>query len=455
MKPHVAIIGGGITGLTAAFTLLQQGCGATVFEGRPSIGGLSATHDFGAFHWDRFYHCILTSDDSLLQLIDDLDLSSSMRWRSTEVGFYFHRQLRRFTTPADLLRLPGLPLSAKIRFGLGVLYAGRICRGKGLDAMPLKEWTVRVFGETVFREIWDPLLRCKLGDMRSEASASFLWSTIRRLYSTRGKGAEKKEMLGYVEGGYRAVLDRLAQAVTNLGGKIRIGCKLDRIEPTAEGVGVASSGGFREYDAGLMTMPAPAIMRMVPSLSEEYKARLRMPAYLGMVCIALVLRRPVSSFYLTNIAEDVPFTGVVEMTNLIDAGRNTNGYSLLYLPKYTASADPLFLAGEDEVWDRFSPAFWRMFPTLRPSDIVSRHCFREPYVQPVPTLNYSDRAPTVETGIPHLFVANTTQIVNDTLNNNAMVRIARNACSVVLRDLSQPRYRDVERELPISGAASV
>ena len=73
---------------------------------------------------------------------------------------------------------------------------------------------------------------------------------------------------------------------------------------------------------------------------------------------------------------------------------------------------------------------------LKGSDIESMHIFRERFVQPVPTLNYSDHAHTVRTGIPHLFVANTTQIVNDTLNNNAMTRIARNACSILMNDLN-------------------
>ena len=132
----------------------------------------------------------------------------------------------------------------------------------------------------------------------------------------------------------------------------------------------------------------------------------------------------------------MPFTGIVEMTNLIDATTSASGRSLVYLPKYTSPSDPLFNLSDDEVWDRFAPALFRIHPTLKNSEIESMHIFRERFVQPVPTLNYSEHAPTVSTGIPHLFVANSTQIVNDTLNNNAMTRIARNACSVLMKDLA-------------------
>ena len=441
MKPSVAVIGGGITGLTAAYTLLKAGADVTVYEARDTLGGLSSTHDFGPFRWDRFYHCILQSDSELIQLIDALNLSSRLRWRKTSVGFYSRDALHNMTSPADLLRFPCLSLTAKLRFGLGILYAARMCKGKGLDSMPLKDWTVRVFGETLYREIWDPLLRCKLGEMRNQASAAFLWSTVRRLYSTRDKSLDKKEQLGHVEGGYRVLLDRLINEIQERGGKIRLGVALDRIQPTCHGVGLTGPDSFHEYDAALMTIPAPSILQLVPALDPEYSSRLSMPKYLGIVCLVLVLRRQLSPFYLTNVTQEAPFTGVVEMTNLIDPQVETNGHSLVYLPKYTSPSDPLFQAGDTEVWERFSAVLFRMYPTLHGSDIVSRQVFRDRYVQPVPTLNYAENAPPVETGIPHLFVANTAQIVNDTLNNNAMIRIANNACDVVIKDLQASQKR--------------
>ena len=192
MNAHVAVIGGGITGLTAAYTLLKQGVHVSVFEAQPSLGGLSSTYDFGPFRWDRFYHCILTSDDSLRGLLDELGLRSQLRWRRTEVGFYSQNALHRMTRPIDLLRFPCLSLPSKIRFGFGILYATYMCDGRGLESVRLEDWVVRVFGRDLYREMWEPLLRCKLGELRSEASAAFLWSTIRRLYSTRERESKRR-----------------------------------------------------------------------------------------------------------------------------------------------------------------------------------------------------------------------------------------------------------------------
>jgi protoporphyrinogen oxidase len=151
-----------------------------------------------------------------------------------------------------------------------------------------------------------------------------------------------------------------------------------------------------------------------------------------MVCIVLVLRCSLTPYYTTNLTADVPFTGVIEMTNLISR-EETNGSHLVYLPKYTAPGDPLFDASDDDVWDVFRKSLFGMFPQLNESDIRAKFVFREKYVQPLPVLNYSGLAPQMVTGLPRVFLANTSQIINSTLNNNEMVKIAREAVDGVLK----------------------
>jgi protoporphyrinogen oxidase len=77
---HIGIVGAGITGLTSAFYLLRAGARVTVLESGSQVGGLATHFNFGPFSWDKFYHCVLTSDTALLKLIDDLSLTSELRW---------------------------------------------------------------------------------------------------------------------------------------------------------------------------------------------------------------------------------------------------------------------------------------------------------------------------------------------------------------------------------------
>jgi protoporphyrinogen oxidase len=452
---HIGILGGGITGLTAAYYLLRAGVQVTVVESRAQVGGLATYFDFGPFHWDKFYHCILTSDQPLRTLIQDPGLEEEMRWQETKVGFYADHALHSMSSTLDFLRFPPLSLWEKFRLGLGIIYASRIREGRELENIPVTEWLIRVFGRANYQKMWGPLLKCKLGSCREEASAAFIWATIFRLYSTRDRSAGQKERLGYVRGGYRTVFMRMLQEIERMGGKIVTAAPVQRIESSPDGgIDFATSAGTMRFDAAIATSPSHVFAGLTPALSTEYLRKLKTVKYLGMVCVALLLKRRLTPFYVTNLTDDtVPFTGIIEMTNLISL-EETEGRRLVYLPKYTAPGDPLFEASDDEVWNLFRGHLNKIFPDLADSDIERHFIFRERLVQPLPVLNYSELAPPPETGIPNLLLANTTQIVNSTLNNNEMVKIARDAVDRTLANIAIRSARQA-RPVPSDCSAAV
>ncbi len=430
----VAVLGGGITGLTAAFYLLRAGADVTVIEANSQLGGLATYFNFGEFCWDRFYHCILTSDSALLELIDDLGLTPELRWTATKVGFFADEKLYSMSSSLDFLRFRPLNLWQKARLAAGILYACRIKDGRSLEGELASSWLTRIFGEKNYQKMWGPLLKCKLGACREQASAAFIWATIARLYSTREKSSQQQERLGYVRGGYRTVFRRLVDSIETLGGHIVTNAPVRRITPTDEGeVELEVNGSKLHFNRVIATMPSRPLAAITPSLTVDYVQKLNAVTYLGIVCVALVLKRRLSPFYVTNLAnEDFPFTGIIEMTNLI-SGEETQGRDLVYLPKYTSPGDPLFDASDDEVWAEFHKHLRRVIPDFQESDVERRFTFRERFVQPVPTLRYSDIVPEMETGVPGLILANTTQIINSTLNNNAMVKIALRAVDIAVK----------------------
>lgn len=429
---HVGILGGGITGLTAAFYLLRAGCRVTVMEARPQLGGLATYFDFGPFYWDKFYHCILTSDRPLLKLISDLGLADELRWAETKVGFFTHGRLHSMTTSLDFLRFPAISLWEKLRLGLGILAVSRIEDGLPLEQEAIGPWLTRKFGKGNYQKLWEPLLKCKLGAAREQASASFIWATIKRLYSARDKDANQKERLGYVRGGYHTVFTRLAQQIDTMDGNVITGVRVLQIKASSMGrVRIVTAAGDLEFDSVVATTPSGVFRQLVPELDSAYEARLDKMQYMGMVCAVLLIKRGLTPYYCTNLTDDLPFTGIIEMTNLISL-EETQGRHLVYLPKYTSPGDPLFEATEEEVWNLFYPSLRRAIPSLKEEEIERRFIFRERLVQPIPVLNYSAIVPQMETNIPNLFLANTTQILNSTLNNNEMVRIAGKAVALVL-----------------------
>jgi protoporphyrinogen oxidase len=433
----IAVLGGGITGLTSAFYLLRAGADVTVIEGAHQLGGLASYFNFGAFWWDKFYHCILTSDGPLLQLLDELQLTSKLRWTPTKVGFFADEELYSMSSSLDFLKFRPLSLWQKARFALGVLYTCRIKDWHALEGTLASEWLKRVFGENNYQKMWGPLLKCKLGGCREQASAAFIWATITRLYSTRDKNSSQQERLGYVEGGYRTVFNRLVDAVQQMGGRIMTDAPVARIESRGGYVELDMKGRTECFDQVIATIPSKPLAAITPGLSSDYRRKLNAVTYLGIVCVVLVLKRRLSPFYVTNLAsEDFPFTGIIEMTNLISTSE-TAGRHLVYLPKYTSPGDPLFEASDEEIWAQFRKNVSRVIPDFDEEAVEHRFTFRERFVQPVPTLHYSEIVPEMETNVDGLIVANTTQIINSTLNNNAMIKIARQAVDHVLKSRQQ------------------
>ena len=77
-----------------------------------------------------------------------------------------------------------------------------------------------------------------------------------------------------------------------------------------------------------------------------------------------------------------------------------------------------------------------MFPTFDRSDIVSIHVHRATKVQPLQVIDYSKLVPGVETRHPDLFVLNTSQFVNATLNNNEVIGAVNRFYDGHARDLA-------------------
>ncbi|HTN79553.1 MAG TPA: FAD-dependent oxidoreductase, partial [Acidimicrobiales bacterium] len=199
-----AVVGGGMLGLTLAHRLSRAGGDVTVYESAPELGGLAAAWTVGDVTWDRHYHVTLLSDTATRGVLAELGLSDQMRWVETKTGFYAGGRLYPMSNAVEYLRLPALSMIDKARLGGTIVAGSRIKEWEVLERQPVTEWLTRWSGRGVVDRLWIPLLRAKLGDSYHDASAAFIWATIQRLYAARRTGM-KKELFGYVPGGYAHV----------------------------------------------------------------------------------------------------------------------------------------------------------------------------------------------------------------------------------------------------------
>jgi protoporphyrinogen oxidase len=158
---------------------------------------------------------------------------------------------------------------------------------------------------------------------------------------------------------------------------------------------------------------------MCPQLTDAERRRLYDITYQGIVCPSLLLRQPLSPYYVTNITDRwVPFTGVIEMTALVDRER-FDGLSLVYLPCYLAQDDPAWKSTDAEFLERCMEALERMYPHFDRRDVVATQVGRAREVLAISTLDYSTTLmPELKTSLPNVFVLNSAQIAAGTLNVN-------------------------------------
>src|SRR3954463_1780733 len=85
---RVAILGGGVAGLSAAWKLAEQGIGVDLYEAAPALGGMAASWLRNGYTWDFGPHRFHTKNQAILDTVRDLvgdDLLT--RYRKTRVSF--------------------------------------------------------------------------------------------------------------------------------------------------------------------------------------------------------------------------------------------------------------------------------------------------------------------------------------------------------------------------------
>lgn len=430
---QVAVVGGGILGMTMALRLAQAGQQVTLIEAAPQLGGLADAWQLGDVTWDRHYHVTLLSDLHWRNVLEELGLQDEMRWVETQTGFYTDGQLYSMSNNVEFLKFPPLRLLDKLRLGGTIFYASKLKNWRKLEQVPVADWLRKLSGTRTFEKIWLPLLRAKLGDNYRKTSAAFIWATIARMYAARRTGL-KKEMFGYVSGGYARIIERFTAALNDAGVEIRSGVTTELVQPTGmDSVVVQTSDQRRtEFDRVVLTTPSPVISKVCPSLSEDEHTQHNGLQYQGIVCASAVLRKPLDRFYVTNITDTwVPFTAVLEMSTLVDR-REFGGSSLVYLPKYVAPDDALFEESDESIQERFVSALERMYPHFTRDDIEAFRISRVRHVVSLSTLNYSQQLPPMKTTLPGVFAVNSAHIVNGTLNVNETVRLAEDVVNELL-----------------------
>ena len=426
----VGIVGGGLLGLGVANTLAERGVPVTVYEASPRLGGLAGTTDLGGYDVDRYYHAVTTTDRRVLALAEELGLP--VRWRPLGVGFFHDGRLAGMSTPAQLATFPGLRATDRARLVAFVLRCRRIHDHAPLDAEPLEAWTRRTCGDRLWERLWRPLFESKFDGRYDDLPATYLWSRMNRTSGTRDRRG--REVMGWIEGGYQAMADALAERIRARGGAVHTSTPVTRI-PSVDGraIGVVAGGVLHPHQHVVSTLLQPQLRPLLaPPLADALGPDPN--RYLGVVCLVARVRKTVSPYYALNITDRrVRLTSVVETTHVVDP--EAVGGHLVYLPRYVEPDSPDLERPSREIRADFLADLRTLFPAFDAGDVLAAQVARARIAEPI---RPAGAAAAELFPAPGLTVASSAHTYPDIVHGQAILGVAERVVAGLEDRLHRP-----------------
>jgi len=387
----VGIVGGGIAGLAAAYRSKQHGHEVQVFEAADDIGGLAASYETRGDPIERFYHHLSKSEETIVELAEDLGLGEAIEWRVGKNGYYVDGEVHPLDTPWEILAYPHLSLYDTFRLGmltLGVDFRGgypafdTYDRLEDFEDVPIREFVVEHTTERVYENFFDPLLDAKFGSRTEDVSAAWLLGRIK----FRGeRDPLRGEVLGYLEGGFHRLVAALIDAVgrENITTGARV-TDLDAPSGHVETLTTATEAGTETHDVDAV------VVATMPDVLESLTGYACEIDFQGTVCAVVSVPEPLTDTYWLNIADDSRFGALIEHTNFVPAERY-GGEHLLYCASYVQRPEEELWQMDDEEVERYwLDGIADLFPDFDPGDVNWMEVARNPRTAPVYERGYLD-----------------------------------------------------------------
>ena len=441
MVTQLTIVGGGITGLAAAFIAARQGCKVTVLESSHQFGGLLNTFEIGGTRLEYYYHHFFTHDAEINWLLGELGLTNAVVFAKTTMGVFRDGQIFNLNGLVDLLKFKPVGFLGKARFVCTSLYLGKIADWRKWEHVSCLDWFYRYAGKEVTDSLWKPLLVIKFGPYFAQIPVTWMIGRLAQRMNSRKGGDER---LGYLKGSLHVLLERLLDNLSTMRVELIEDAPVEAVNIVGNRLESIQTPKGR-FGGGPVLFTLPTIY-LEPILRHagvnELADRLAPIEYFGAVCVILEMTHPLSHVYWLNIADaGFPFGGVIEQTNFVPPA-DYQGRHIAYLSRYFSHAEPIAKMSHEEVKGHMLATLPQVFPNFRQEHLKAVYVFRTNTAATVCDLGFSRKVPPCRTEVENLFLCNMCHIYPDERSCNNSIRIAAEALRVIGLDTAMvPRHR--------------
>ena len=423
---RVAIVGGGVSGLSAAYYLGRYGIPCTLIERGRRLGGIVRTERLGDCLIEAGPDSWLAEKAWMLDLVRELGLGDQVIGSNDERRrTYIVRRGRARPLPESMrLLAPSKPWQAATSGLFGLASKARMAsewfrRPRTLPERSVAEFVEDHFGREAVEYLAQPLLAGVYGSPPERLSADSViprfvgyerqyGSLLRGVWKNRKRPSERTLFLTLREG-MGSLTDALQR---HLPGTCQVVADQVRaVEPSAAGWRVRAERGAWDASSVIVATPAPEAGRLLAGVDGALAERLGSIVYTSSVVVALVYPQlgfghPLDGFGLLIPRAERGTLAACTWTNTKFAGRAGPGKVLLRA--FLAGADAERAAGiSDESVSELADAELRQRMGFRPVPEVSR-AYRWPAAMPQYSVGHATRVHQIEErlrGLPGLHLA--------------------------------------------------
>lgn len=435
----IGIIGGGFTGLTAAYYLQKAGHDTHIFEGAPYLGGLAAgikktlPKPPDNWEWDleQFYHHWFTNDNFVFELGDAIGVSEKFITQSPRTDVLYNDQMYALDSPVALLRFPHLPLIDRFKTGITLAklkYLYNEEKSAMFEHVTAAEYLQSRSSKLAYERIWKPLLVGKFGEAYDQVNMRWFWA---RIY-------KRTPSLRYYEGGFGAFVTDIAQAITNLGGNIETSVRVEEVVrcDACSGFHIKREGientHDEKFDRVIVTTPPQILQKLCLNLPDDYKDKLKTHDGVGAFVLILRLHHQLmpQTYWLSINETSWPFLAMVEHTNFMPKEKYGNE-NIVYIGDYVDKDHPNMQKSKEELIEEFTPYIKKINPLFSTESLIDSYLFKTNYAQPIPKLNHEENILPLTTPIEGLYLASMAQVYPWDRGTNYAIEMGKEVAGMI------------------------
>jgi squalene-associated FAD-dependent desaturase len=395
MSSKVAVIGGGLAGITASIALAETGAEVTLLEARPRLGGATCSFSRDGLTVDTGQHIFLGCCSAYRGLLDKLGMTGHAPMQDRfdvtvlapgTAGQPRKARLRRTALPGPLHMLPGLGrypfLSLKERASVSrpALAMRFVDPSKpAVDQQRFGDWlAARGQTERTRRALWDLFSVSALNIAGDDASLALAAVVVKTGLLGKNNAADigvPALPLGELHG------DAGATLLGKLGAKVSLGAKVTAIEAAENGGGftVKLADDELAVDAVVLAVPHEKAAPLMPpgALPEQTVAAWSGLGASPIVNVHVIYDRPVMDLPFVA-AIDSPVQWVFDRTQISGISASKHGRpGHQYLAISLSAADEYADTPVAQLQEQFVPALAELFPAARDAKVAEFFVTRE------------------------------------------------------------------------------